>query len=77
MPKTYLGDGVYADLETDVICLTTQKPRCTIYLKLEGFEALQAFVSDAQEPLRGTAAEREFDARCNEADTRRKSGEED
>ena len=46
--KTYLGDGVYADLEGGMIKLTTEdgrEPSNTIYLEHETLLALEQYVA--------------------------------
>lgn len=45
--KVYLGDSVYADVENGMLKLTTENgfgPSNTIYLELEVYEALVAYV---------------------------------
>ena len=56
--KSYLGDGVYADLrnETGSIVLTTEDgigAMKIIYLEPEVYAALVAFVARAKEKLKG------------------------
>lgn len=49
--KIYLGDGVYADIERGMIVLTTESgpgPTNTIYLELQVYEALVAWVKRIQ-----------------------------
>jgi endo-beta-N-acetylglucosaminidase D len=48
--KKYLGDGVYADIERDMIKLTTENGISVtneIFLELEVYGALVRFVQDA------------------------------
>lgn len=50
MKKTYLGDAVYAEIEHGMIKLTTEDGRSstnTIFLEMEVYEALQAYVARA------------------------------
>lgn len=53
MQKRYLGDGVYAEIENDMLKLTTEEGldglRDTIYLEPEVLTALLAFNADAYE----------------------------
>lgn len=47
MSKTYLGDGVYADIDHGAIKLTAEngvEATATIYLETEVFQALVAYV---------------------------------
>ena len=48
MPKRYLGDSVYADIENGMIKLTTENgslPSNTIYMEYFVWEALVNYVS--------------------------------
>lgn len=50
IPKRYLGDSVYAEVERGMVKLTTENgdgPSNTIYLELEVLVQLQKFVEDA------------------------------
>jgi hypothetical protein len=58
MPKRYLGDGVYAEVERGMIKLTTSNgwmTSNTIFLEPAVFEALKMFVDDAIRAARTTA----------------------
>jgi hypothetical protein len=49
--KTYLGDGVYADVEYGMIKLTTKNGSSTtntIYLEPEVIEALQQYITSSR-----------------------------
>lgn len=50
--KSYLGDGVYADIENGMIKLTTENgisATNTIYLEMEVFDALTKYVNRKEE----------------------------
>jgi hypothetical protein len=50
--KAYLGDSVYVEIESGMVKLTTENgmgPNNTIYLELEVYEALVAYVKKAKQ----------------------------
>jgi len=54
MPKTYLGDGVYADWDRGNLKLTTEngvEATNTIYLELEVLAKLMEFLRDSKSPI--------------------------
>lgn len=54
----YLGDGVYAEVESGMIKLTTRdgaRVTNTIYLEPDVFDALDTFVDDAVAAMRAAA----------------------
>lgn len=54
MSKTYLGDSVYAEIESGMVKLTTENgdgpPSNTIYLEVSVFDSLAAFVDRHRVP---------------------------
>ena len=52
MPKQYLGDSVYVELENGMLKLTTENgagANNTIFMEPQVYEALELFVSDLRE----------------------------